>query len=118
MLTPSAQIEQSNKLVVATPTASEMTGLDMQDMVNELIQRMRYDNAQFFIIDFVNIQLISSDCLGSLVTFLRDIEQMHGRIGLANCCPNVAFLFKVTRLDTVFGLYDSVEEAAEDVADG
>jgi len=32
---------------------------------------------------------------------------------LAGCKENVAFLFKVTRLDTVFPMYDEVEEAAE-----
>jgi hypothetical protein len=34
---------------------------------------------------------------------------------LANCQANVAFLFKVTRLDSVFTLCDSVEDAKDEL---
>lgn len=113
MLAQQVQIEQRNKLAIAHVSAREMNGSDMQELVSELTNRMRFNNVQFFVLDLATVDLMSSDCLGALVAFLRDIEPMHGRVALANCRPNVAFLFKVTRLDTVFGLFDDVESAAE-----
>ena len=118
MLSQGTQIEQTNKLVVARISDQELTGLQMQEVVNELTQHMRYENAMFFVLDMTSVQFISSDCLGCLVTFLRDLEHMRGRIALANCQPNVAFLFKVTRLDTAFTLYDDLEEACTDIIHG
>ena len=115
MFTESTQIDQSHQTVVATISAREMTGFDMQELVNELVGRMRYDNARYFILDLSEVELIASECLGSLVMFLRDIEPQRGRIALANCRPNVSFLFKVTRLDAVFEVFDDVAAAKEEI---
>lgn len=118
MLTQGTQIEQTSNVVVATLADRELTGPQMQEVVCELIQHMRYENAVNFILDMQNVTFIASDCLGSLVTLLSDLETVRGRIALANCQPNVAFLFKVTRLDTTFPLYDDVDEAREHIAHG
>ena len=118
MISNETQIEQTNNLVIAKIGESELSGLQMQEVINELTQHMRYENATFFVLDMTNVQFIASDCLGCLVTFLRDLENMRGRIALANCQPNVAFLFKVTRLDTAFTLYEDLEEACTTIIHG
>jgi len=118
MLTQGTQIEQANNLVVTKIADRELTGLQMQEIICELTQHMRYDNAIFFVLDMSEVEFIASDCLGCLVTFLSDLEHMRGRIVLANCKPNVAFLFKVTRLDIAFPLYEDLDEACREVAHG
>ncbi len=118
MLTEGTVIEQENSLVVATIADREMNGTQMQEVVNELLQHMRYDNAVNFVLDMGKVEFITSDCLGCLVTFLLDLEHIRGRVALANCQSNVAFLFKVTRLDAALQLYDDVEEACEQIAHG
>ncbi len=118
MITQGTEFEQVNSLVTATIADCQMTGLQMQEVVNELTQRLRYDNAVDFLLDMTQVQFLSSDCLGVLVTFLTDVEQLRGRIVLVNCHPNVAFLFKVTRLDAVFALYDDIDEALAHMAHG
>ncbi len=118
MVTEGTQIEISNNLAVAEVVDRELTGLQMQEVLNELTMHMRYDNVMFFVLDMSHVEFIASDCLGSLVTFLRDLEQMRGRIALACCQPNVAFLFKVTRLDAAFTLYEDVEEATTEIIHG
>ncbi len=116
MLTEGTQIEQVNNLVTVAVADRELTGLQMQEIVCELVQHMRYENAVYFVLDMSKVEFMASDCLGCLVTFLSDLEQMRGRIGLASCRPNVAFLFKVTRLDTAFPLFEDVEEACQELA--
>lgn len=116
MLTDGTQIEQTNNLAVATVADRELTGLQMQEVICELTQHMRYENAVYFVLDMQSVEFMASDCLGALVTFLSDVEQMRGRIALAHCQPNVAFLFKVTRLDVPFSLYDELDEACEQIA--
>jgi len=47
------------------------------------------------------------------VEFMQDLESIRGRFALCACRDEVAFLFKVTKLESVFGLYEDAEEAVE-----
>ena len=80
-------------------------------MIDELGQRLRNDNAQQFILDLANVEFMISECLGSLVEFLHELEYIRGQLVLANCQPNVASLFTVMRLNEIFTIYENVEEA-------
>ncbi len=110
MLTEPAQFEQTANLVLVTIRAHQLSAPQMQDLVGELMSRMRNDNAQHFVLDMAEVEFVSSECLGALVSFLQDLEHVRGRIALAGCRPNVQFLFKVTRLESVFSLCDDIEE--------
>lgn len=116
MLAQGHQIEQSSNLVVVTLGSREVTANQMQELINELMMRMRYDNAQHFILDVHKVEFIASGCLGSLVSFLQDLEHVRGRVALVGAKPDVMFLFKVTRLDSVFPLCDDIDEAKSEVS--
>lgn len=105
------QLEQMGAIVTATIRSAELTGLTAQELMIDLSDRLRNDNARHFIFDLSEVEYMDSACIGALVEFLQDIEPMHGRIALACCSPNVEFLFKVTRLDNVFPIYEDVEDA-------
>jgi anti-anti-sigma factor len=111
MPAPDLQLEQSSTLVVATPALAEISHLDMQDLVDQLTLKHRHDNAHSFILDLSAVQFLASACIGVLVQFLQDLEPSRGRIALACCQPNVQFLFKVTRLDQVFPMYEDLADA-------
>lgn len=116
MLGQHAQLEQTNNVVVATIGTRELSAEQMAELAEELMQRMRCDNAQHFVLDLGAVEYISSGCIGVLVGFLQDLEHVRGRIGLAHCRPNVLFLFKVTRLDSVFHVFDDVESARAQIS--
>lgn len=113
MITDEAQFEQTQNLVIVRPGVDQISGPDMQELAASMSERVRYDNAQLFILDMAGVRFIDSATIGSLVTFLQDLEHVRGRLALANCEPNVAFLFKVTRLDAVVNLCEDVDEARE-----
>lgn len=113
MLPDNFEMEQDGQLVTAYLRATEVAHDDMQALVVECLEKMRYDNAQNFIFDLEQVEFLASACIGSLVEFLQEIEHCRGQIALVNCQDNVAFLFKVTRLDQVFGLFDDMDEAVE-----
>lgn len=115
MLTDGTLIEQTGNVCVVTIPTRELAGQQAQELVNELTERMRYDNAQHFIFDMSAVEFIASSCLGALVGFMKDLEHQRGRIALANCKANVQFLFKVTRLDSVFPLCDDLDGARAQV---
>ena len=110
-----AQIEQQAALVTVTFEHPEVTTVQMQELTAELMEKMRYDNAQMVVCDMTGVKFISSGCLGILVELVQDLEHIRGRIALCNCSDNVAFLFRVTRLDNIFPLFDDLEQAKEEL---
>jgi len=112
MLPNGMTVDQAGACVTARVTESELTAPAMQELVDECAERMRYNNARQFIFDLEGVEYLDSACLGVLVNFMQEVEHSCGRIAVAACQPNVAFLFKVTNLDGVFGLYDDAEDAA------
>lgn len=105
------ELEQRGGIVIARPGVPEVSHAQMQELVSDLEQRMRCDNAQHFVFNLEGVEFLASACLGVMVQFLQDIEHMRGRIMLANCSDNVLFLFKVTKLDTVFMVCEDLDEA-------
>jgi len=111
MSTLAAEIERTGNRAVATFSTHEVTTMQMQEVVVELMEMMRNDAVQYFVLDMNSVEFISSGCLGSLVEFIQDLGHMRGKVALAHCHDNVSFLFKVTRLDSIFPLFDEVEDA-------
>lgn len=111
MPTDEIDIEQSGQIVTAKLHQAEVAFQQMQELVDACVDKMRYDKAQHFVFDMTDVEFLASACIGALVQLLQDIEQHRGQIALAGCQENVAFLFKVTRLDSVFPMFDEVDEA-------
>jgi len=113
MLPKTIEVEQAGSIVTAHVRQAELAYQEMQELVEACMDKMRYDNAQNFIFDLAEVEFLASACIGSLVQLLQDIEHQRGQIALAGCQENVAFLFKVTRLDSVFPMYDEVDDARD-----
>ncbi len=109
------ELDQRGQVVVVHVGLPEVTHSQMQEMTTECEQRMRCDGAQHFIFNMAGVGFLASACIGVMVGFMQDLENMRGRIVLANCSENVLFLFKVTKLDTVFPIFDDVDEAMEEL---
>jgi anti-anti-sigma factor len=112
---PTIELEQQDSLVVATISTSYLTHPEMQELTQMLMQKMRNDRATQFVLDLAAVSYLSSACLGEMVTFLQDLQHVRGRIALANCQPDVLFLFKVTRLDHLFPTFEDLDKAKEHV---
>ncbi len=113
MLPKTIEVEQAGPVVTARVHQAELAYQEMQELVDACVDKMRYENAQNFIFDLHEVEFLASACIGALVQLLQDIETQKGQIALAGCQDNVAFLFKVTRLDSVFPMFDEVSDAAE-----
>jgi len=116
MLAQDFELVQNGNVAVVTIGLSELSGQVMQEMVADFTLAMRHDNAVYFVLDLTAVEYMDSGCLGEMVGFLQDLEHVRGRIALAGCCDRVAFLFRATRLDAVFSLFDDVQQAVEEMS--
>ncbi len=63
------------------------------------------------IVDLHNIQVVDSSGLGALVSIMKNAKVRDGDIKLVACNPTILALLDITRLNKVFGIYNTLEEA-------
>ena len=64
-----------------------------------------------FVIDFSNTGYIDSSGLGVLVSLSKKIREQGGELRLANLNEDLRTLFELTKLDTLFKIADSRQDA-------
>src|SRR5688572_15258250 len=82
----------------------------IRDKITSLIN----DACNTLIVDFQSVEFIDSSGLGTFVSTLKRLGS-RDRILLCNLQPNVANTFKLTRMDRVFVIHSSVDEAIKSV---
>ena len=63
------------------------------------------------VVDLHNIQVVDSSGLGALVSIMKNAKVRDGDIKLVACNPTILALLDITRLNKVFGIYNTLEEA-------
>lgn len=76
----------------------------------ETVNRFIDEGHRYLIFDISSIDFIDSSGLGALVACLKRLGQ-QGDIAIVGAKNAVRTMFKLTRMDKVFKLYDRVEEA-------
>ena len=87
------------------------------DMAPEIKQRLftEIDKGNInIIIDFSYVEFVDSSFLGALVAGLKQIKLKDGEIKISGLHPHVRITFELTRLDHLFKIYQSVEQAMRD----
>lgn len=62
------------------------------------------------IVDLSEVDFIDSSGLGAIVAAMKQLREGQ-RLELAGLTPTVSKVFRLTRMDTVFILFDTLEEA-------
>ena len=68
-------------------------------------------NVSYVIVDLANVEMMNSSGLGMLVNGLRNLRKHNISLKLSSLTPKVNNLLRITRLDEVFKIYDSMELA-------
>lgn len=83
-------------------------GKQLQEMVAEApVPKM--------VIDFRNVTNMSSSALGMLITLHKRVREANGQLRLCNIQPTIEEVFKITRLNEIFQICTSQEQAVESI---
>ena len=63
------------------------------------------------LVSFKNVEHLSSAALGMLITLNKKIEGLKGTLKLSDINPQIYEVFKITRLNKLFDIYDLADEA-------
>jgi anti-sigma B factor antagonist len=80
------------------------------DLKSKVVEAMDQGESKF-VIDFSETGYIDSSGLGVLVSLSKKIREAGGDLRLAGLNDDLRTLFELTKLDTLFTILDSAEEA-------
>jgi len=70
------------------------------------------------LISFENVDHLSSAALGTLITINNKIRNRGGELRLANIDPQIYEVFVITRLNRLFNIHETTEDAARSFGEG
>ena len=83
-----------------------------QELKQKVLERLEGGERKF-LIDFSNTGYIDSSGLGVLVSLSKKIREQGGELRLANLNEDLKTLFELTKLDTLFHISNSRDEALQ-----
>ena len=86
-------------------------------LLRDTLKKLINENSQI-VLNLGSVTYIDSGGLGTLVALYTTAHNAGGAVKLANLTPRVGDLLQVTKLLTVFEVYDSEEEAVQSFTKG
>jgi len=80
------------------------------------LQQLMDDGKRLVVLDLEAVPFMDSSGLGVLVAAHRRLTAAGGQIALASAAPALKTVFKLTRTDRLFKLYDAVSDAVADMS--
>ncbi len=100
-----AVVELADRKILDEVNISEI-GEQMNSLVAE-------SDSPKLVVDFANVAHMSSSALGMLITLHKRIRQKEGELRLCNIQPSIYEVFVITRLNEIFEISQSRQEALE-----
>ncbi len=106
-------VEERGDAVVISPQGDlhRETAEGFQIVTDELLGAGR----QYFVVDLGEVSFVDSAGLGALVRLYKRVRIGEGDVRLARVSPNVMQILELTRLNRVFDIFDSPQEAAASI---
>lgn len=87
----------------------ESDGMALADIFNEQMEEGVID----FVIDLTGLQHINSSGLGVLITLLTKARKKNGELYLVNPSDYIRNLMLITKLNSIFSIFSTTDEAIE-----
>lgn len=79
----------------------------------EAVNNVLANGQKHLIINMANVSYMDSSGFGTLLSATKKLRPVGGTVNLVKCNNAIDRILKITRLNTVFSVYDSVDEAVE-----
>ncbi len=86
----------------------------IQELGEELYALVDKDGVKSLLLDFKNVEFLSSAALNKLIMLDKKVKLHQGRLKLCNLEPGLREVFVITRLNQLFQIKSTVQEALSD----
>ena len=83
----------------------------IQQIGEEISHLIEASASPKLLINFANVEHLSSAALGTLITINTRIKKKDGQLRLCNIDPQIYEVFVITKLNKLFQIYDDVDKA-------
>ncbi len=84
---------------------------NIQEIGDELTQLVTKDHRIKLLLNFENVEYLSSAALGKLISLHKRVREHNGQLKLCGIRPEIYEVFKITKLNLLFEIYDDEELA-------
>lgn len=85
-----------------------LTNAQLKDEIKEHLRGQKK-----VIVDLSGVDFVDSSGLGMLISWFKNVNEAHGKIVFALITPYVRKIIKISKLDKILLLADTLEEAKE-----
>jgi anti-sigma B factor antagonist len=86
---------------------------NIQIIGNQLFGLVEEDGRLKIVLDFINVEYLSSAALGKLITMDKKVKAAKGKLRLCNIRADILEVFTITKLNKLFRIYDNQDQALE-----
>nr|MBI1230599.1 anti-sigma factor antagonist [Cytophagales bacterium] len=104
----------ANKLILKIQ--GDLIGDDAGPKLVEMVSDTINEDIKICIIDLSQVRYISSSGIGVLITMLTKMRNAGGDVFLTSPSEHVKKLLIITKLNNIFTVYDSLDEALSGIA--
>jgi anti-sigma B factor antagonist len=103
--------ESANISVVRFKDQKIIDPVAIQELGQELFDLIEKDDRRKIVLNFDNVEFLSSAALGKLITFEKKAKRTGAEMILTNISPEIYQVFAITNLDKLFKIKDSEADA-------
>jgi anti-sigma B factor antagonist len=102
---------QGNVCIVEFEDRKILEELAISQIQERLTDLIAAENLPRILLNFRKVEHLSSAALGVLITLSKQVAERNGQLVLANIHPQIFEVFKITRLNKLFNIRGTTDEA-------
>ncbi len=84
---------------------------NIQELGVEMFKLVEQEQRKNLLLNFFNVEFLSSAALGKLITLDKKVKANGGRLKLSNIRPEIYEVFAITKLNKLFDIKDDEADA-------
>jgi anti-sigma B factor antagonist len=111
---PGIRVEyRQNSTIVMLMEEKILQEVDIQVLENSIMPLIEESGKIKLVMDFCNVRFLTSSALGLLIRISKKVYESEGSLKLCSIDPKIFEVFRITRLDKVFDIYDELDQAVD-----
>lgn len=109
---PNLSIDFHGRVAVATLTDEKILDEDqLSRLENSFMPLIAQTPGIQLIVDFSNVQFLTSAVLGLLIRVSKKVYETEGKLRLCSIDAKILDIFRITRLDKIFEIFPNIDDA-------
>lgn len=111
-INPNLKVEFHGSVVIATLTDEKILDeSQLKALEGSFMPLIMQTPSIQLIVDFSSVQFLTSAVLGLLIRISKKVYETQGKFRLCSINPKILEVFRITRLDKIFEIFPTVDEA-------